>query len=336
MVTTLDALGDASPFDGFVEADFDAFQRKKWGSRVYTMERREARRKAVALARAAQVDLAPEALEHLSLGASDDAPSMANQRKVEAVWAFLTRPEAERARLGSRVGRTNLSDREALFDIATEHQHASLLFRVDEQGFQLEWHLSPRAGVDRMNAARKLAYTEDRAELLRLLSELPEAEVGFVGELRSAAEIEETEVEVWAERLQGSSQPLVVRRGWTRGEDRLLDPSFVDEVRAIASGLLAVHRHLAWAQDNDFAKVGVEKAVEKVEKKLERRGAKKSGGSAGPSETELSPGARVTILSGLFAGRSGYLAEPDGKGNVKVMVGPVSVSVPTSDVKPLS
>ena len=38
-------------------------------------------------------------------------------------------------------------------------------------------------------------------------------------------------------------------------------------------------------------------------------------------------------MSGLFAGRSGYLAELDAKGRAKVMVGPVSVSVDAKDLK---
>ncbi|MEL6186607.1 MAG: hypothetical protein AAFU79_18465, partial [Myxococcota bacterium] len=88
--------------------------------------------------------------------------------------------------------------------------------------------------------------------------------------------------------------------------------------------------HLAWAPDNDFAKVAVEKTVKKAEKKLKKGGS----GSSDSKVPSLEPGSRVTILSGLFAGRGGYLAEIDGKGQAKVMVGPVSVTVPATDVKP--
>ncbi|MBI2375744.1 MAG: hypothetical protein HYV07_17240 [Deltaproteobacteria bacterium] len=43
-------------------------------------------------------------------------------------------------------------------------------------------------------------------------------------------------------------------------------------------------------------------------------------------------GERVTILTGLFNGRVGQLAELDGKGRAKVMVGPISVTVEAKDL----
>lgn len=323
MLNRLDALGEASPFEGFDEADFDAFLPKKQGSRVYTMERRATRAKTVALARDALARSGAGA--EFELGASDDAPSMANQRKVEAIWAYLTRPDGQRSAIASKLGRTDLSDRAALFDTLVEHQHLSLLFRVDLDGFATELHLSPRAGVDRTNVLRKLAYAEDRAALLELLQGLEGAQAGFEGALLPAADVDEAKVESWAAEMEASSTPFVVRQVWSREDGKLQAPEFGDAVGVLAEGLIALYRHLAWSTDNDFAKIGVEKAVAKAEKKIE----KAKGGAV-----ELAPGARVTILSGLFAGRSGYLAEPDGKGNVKVMVGPVSVSVPTGDIKP--
>lgn len=322
MLNRLDALGDATPFDGFVEADFDAFIPKKHASRVYTMERRATRAKAVAIARTALERIGGD----LELGASDDAPTMANNRKVHAVWAYLTRPPTQRNAIASKLGRTDLSDRAALFDILVEHQHASLLFSVDVEAFSIELHLSPRAGVDRTNAARKLAYAEDRARLIEQLSAMEGAFVGLDDDLHSASEVDDAVVEGWAEAIPQSPRPFMLRRSWHRSEARLLETSFEDEAVEVAAAFAEVLRHLAWSADNDFAKIGVEKAVAKAEKKLEKSG--KTAAEPGPK-----PGARVTILSGMFAGRSGYLAEPDGKGNVKVMVGPVSVSVPAEDVK---
>ena len=171
MAIKLDALGEAGPFNGFFAEDFDAFEKKKWASRVYTMERRAVLQKLLGLARAAREPL-PD-LESYDLGTSDDAPSMVNGRKVSAGWAYITRAPEARKTLASRVAKTNLSDAASLFDIAVEHEHASLLLAVDLNQFGIELHISPKAAVDRTNAERKLGYREDREALTQLLSEIP-------------------------------------------------------------------------------------------------------------------------------------------------------------------
>lgn len=330
MTLILDALGETGPFDGFDEADFDAFERKKWGSRVYTMARRAGLQKLVALLRGIIDERADKVGDH-ELGASDDAPSIANNRKVEAVWAYLTRPGSLRSALSSRLSKTDLADSASLFDIAVEHQHASLILRLDQAGVSAEVHFSPKATVDRMNAERKLSYQDDQKALLALIAELPpEVNVGFEDGLSPAPEATEATLESWADRWNGGGPAFVVRRNWDRHDARLSEPGFVDEAIATFDGLWDIYLLMAWSRDNDFAKVGVTETLAKVEKRLNKTGA---AVSEAKSEVALAPGTRVTILSGLFAGRAGYLAEVDGKGKVKVMVGPVSVSVPIGDVK---
>lgn len=323
MTILLDALGETGPFEGFVEADFAAFERKKWGSRVYTMERRAARQKLVALARAA-VASRDGGLRNLEVGASDDAPSVANGRKVDAVWAYLTREKALRDALASRLSRTDLADTSALFDIVIEHQHASLLFRLDHDTVRIELHLSPRARVDRSNAATKLGYREDRDALVELSQALPSgARIGFEDDLKAGEALDEPTVAGFAESFGSSTEPFVVRVEWSSEEAQRAAAGFVEQAAEAASALGPILGHLAWSRDNDFAKVGVSEALTKAEKKLKK---------ASPGQG-LAPGTRVTILSGLFAGRTGYFSEVDAKGNAKVMVGPVSVSVPAADIK---
>ena len=77
---------------------------------------------------------------------------------------------------------------------------------------------------------------------------------------------------------------------------------------------------LAWSRDNDFVKVRV--AMEK-----------QASGEREKLTQTFEAGARVTILSGLFAGRAGYVTEIDAKGRAKVMVGPVSFSVDVKDLR---
>lgn len=323
----LDALGEAGPFPGFEPADFAAFERKKQGSRVYTMERRAVLQKLVTLARGFRSRRELE--ETLDLGVSDDAPSIANHRKVGAVWAYLTRPEPQRRALGSRVGKLDLADTSAFFDIAVEHQHASLLLSIDDAGFEVALLISGRASVDRTNASRKLAYAEDRAALVEKCRSLPEGCEVVMGDTRIASgQVDESTVEGWSTALAETSNSFSITRSWNKEDSSLRDPSFEDALTPVLDGLFDIYQAEAWSTENDFAKVSVEKAVEKAQKKLDKKVA-----SGSPGEPVLAPGVRVTILSGLFAGRGGYVAETDAKGQVKVMVGPVSVTVAAADLR---
>ena len=272
-------------------------------------------------------EIVPE-LPSYDFGTSDDAPSMVNNRQVRAVWLYITRPSDARTVLASRLSKMDLANTTALFDIAIEHQHACVLLALDLHRFLIEFHISPRAAVDRMNAENKLSYQEDRTALAEMLAALPEwAEAGFEGELFEANSVDSSTIEDWASRWSDEA-PFVVRLPWDRADEALETPDFIAEVQERFAEIWPIFQLLAWSRDNDFAKVGVEATVEKVEKKMRKTSVQKKA-------SELALGARVTILSGLFAGRAGYLAESDGKGQVKVMVGPVSVSVAINDIKPM-
>src|SRR5438045_2296174 len=121
----LGAIGSGGAFQGFAPADFNAYEPKKWGANGYTLERRRAKDKLLSLARAVEGELKEE-LGGLELGASDEAPTVSNGRKVEAQWAFFTRGADDRASLRTLLLRTDLQGGAGLFDIAVQHQHACL------------------------------------------------------------------------------------------------------------------------------------------------------------------------------------------------------------------
>src|SRR4051812_8718650 len=89
------AIGSGGAFAGFVDGDFNAYEQKKQSSNAFTLERRKAKDKLLALVRAVTEELGDQ-LKGLELGASDEAPTVANARKVEAQWAFFTRSAEER------------------------------------------------------------------------------------------------------------------------------------------------------------------------------------------------------------------------------------------------
>jgi transcription antitermination factor NusG len=48
---------------------------------------------------------------------------------------------------------------------------------------------------------------------------------------------------------------------------------------------------------------------------------------------EVSPGVRVRVTSGAFAGKTGVVAEPDGKGGVMVVLGQLTVRVTVEELE---
>lgn len=315
----LGAIGSGGAFQGFSDADFNAYEAKKHSSNVFTLERRKAKDKLLSLTRAVQEELADE-LKGLELGASDEAPSMANGRKVEAQWVFFTRNGDERTSLRKQLQKTDLQGGAGLFDIAIQHQHACLIMRLDQRGLAIGVELASKARVDRENFSEKLKQNWAREKFIELARGLPNgAEVRFGATRADATSISANELEAWLAPLREDSSAWVAEAMLPQAEEVLRSAAVIGTVTEHVEAFLPLYRFLAWARDNEHrgAKQEAQKQIAEEKKR--------------PALFE--PGDRVTILSGLFAGRSGYLAELDSKGRAKVMVGPVSVTVDAKDIK---
>ena len=317
----LGAFGSGGRFTGFLPADFDAYEKKKWSSNAYTLARRGAKDRVLALARAIQEELAEE-LADLELGASDEAPSVANGRKVTAQWAFFTRDAAARAALEPLLNRTDLSAGAALFDISVQHQHACVTLKLDHDGLAVNVEIAGRATVDRDNLKAKLTSEEGAQGLLELAQELPGGTaLGFEGALVSGLDLDASHIAGFIERL-GTDDTFLVEALIPRDEEVLRTEAFIGTAVEYVAELLPALHFLMWSQGNDFAKLGLALTKEKKKAKAKEQA----------PLPDIQPGARVMILAGLFAGRPGYLAEIT-KGKAKVMVGPVSVTVDAKDIK---
>lgn len=303
----------------FVASDFDAYEERKWSSNKFTLERRRVKDKLVSLMKRLQERIGEE-LAGLEMLASDEAPAMSNARKVDSQLVFFLRPPQERQAIRTLVHTTNLQGGSEATDIALHHEHASLLLRFDQSGLTVGFELAARAKVDRDNAVEKLKQSWARERLLELVQALPAGtQVGFDEALREAAGVTAAEVEEWAAQLPKKPSALraqhFIARGSLETADADLDALVTHDVRAF----LPLYRFLAWSRDNEHKQV--KEAIKKV------------SGDRQKKEAQFQAGDRVTILSGLFAGRGGYLAEIDAKGRAKVMVGPVSVTVEVKDLK---
>lgn len=315
----LGAFGSGGAFTGFETADFDAYLEKKWTSNAYTLERRRAKDRLLALSRAIEQEL-EEDIADLEMGASDEAPSVANGRKVKAQWAYFTRGANARQALQPLLNRTNLSAGAALFDISVQHQHACIALKLDQDGLAVSVELADKAAVDRDNLKAKLQTEEGLAELLELSRSLPGGcAMGFEGDLVTCLDVEESHAQGW---LQGfdSDKTFLIEALIPKEEEVLASDAFIGTAAEYVAELLPAFDFVAWSPQNDFAKLQLTLSKEKKKAKEKK------------VDPELEAGARVTILAGLFAGRPGYLAEIE-KGKAKVMVGPVSVTVDIKDVK---
>lgn len=306
-------------FTGFDAADFDAFLPKKQGSNAYTLERRRAKDKLLAVARAL-ADRDPKAVDGLDLETTEDAPSVQNGRKVRALSAYYVRPAAVRSGLKELLA-TNLGAGAGLFEIAVHQQHAHLELRIDVDALTVGVRVPPGARVDRENISEKLALDWAREELAELLAVLPgDARAGIEGDLMAPTEISVETFGAWARGDATTGPSLIVEQIIPRSEPALSEPGWLDAGVETLAQFAPVLRYLAWSRANDHTRV-----QEAVAKKVEATKKEAAGFEAGT---------RVTILSGLFAGRAGYVQELDHKGKVKVMVGPVTITVDRDDLKP--
>lgn len=316
----LGALGSGGTFSGFGPEAFSAYEKKKWSSNAYTLERRRAKDAILALARAVEASL-PDVLCNLEMGASDEAPSVANGRKVTAQWVFFTRPGADRACIEPLLEKTDLHAGASLFDISVQHRHACIVLRLDAEGLAIGLEIAGKAKVDRKNAVEKLSQAWAVAKLVELCRALPaDATVAVGGERVVASLLLAEQVEQWRKELAEGDGALIAEVVLPRGDDIHRSTDLIASVARNVSAFMPVFQFLAWSRENDCVKVRVamEKQVSGEREKIAHA---------------FEAGARVTISSGLFAGRAGYVTEIDGKGKAKVMVGAVSFSVDVKDLR---
>lgn len=323
-IGSLSAFASIHGFEGFADADFDAYAPKKWRSNAYTLGRREAKNKLLALMGPIEARIKAE-LGDLELSASDEAPSVANGRSVSRQSVFLVRPAAVRQGLKAILNTTNLGTAAGLFDIAIEQQHLTLFCQITHDSVDVGLLLPPKASVDRKNLAEKLTYEGESDTLLGLFAALPEGARWIEGEAQLPLEsLTEVDLDARAKALVEGSQSLAIQLSFPRSDPELQSAAFEAKVESLILGFLPIFRFIAWSQENDFAHVKF--TVQQAKKDR----AKQKQAEAAVKAPEV--GARVTLLSGLFAGREGYLTEID-RNKAKVMIGPVALSVELSDLK---
>lgn len=311
-------------FSGLGAADFDAFEERKWASNRFNLERMRVREKLHVLG--AQLLTAElRASLGVELCASQDHPSVFNNRRVDSQWAYFARSAAERKRLATIIDREHPLHRR-IEDPAEHHLHAVLAVRVYLEGADVLFGIHRNAWVDARNLAARLEEPYEATVFAERLQDLPESVRFHVGDTDvSAREIGVDAVRTTLKRFtpEAADDWFVFRLVYPREADILGQPGFAREAASGLRQLAALYDFGAWRPDNDH--VGLHQRI-RTEKKVAKA-------QSGVQASAIGAGDHVRITTGLFAGREGYVLELDGKGGAKVQVGAVPIKVRVAELQ---
>ncbi len=246
-------------FEGFEDADFDAFRPEKWLSNRFNRERMVVRHKLMALG-AASRRRDGERLAGLDAETSDDRPSHRNQRSVDHMLLYLLRRARERRTVEPVIHRQRPM---ALMvaDPALHHQHAHLAVRVDLAGVDVALQVFGHAHVDVANLKAVVADEERGAALLATLQGLGEGWDLFAEPGDRIWPVAELDLDALRTSLTVLAEPFGVwgvRRKIPRTEaEALSEAGFADQAGAWLEALLAAYQAVAWSPDNDRIGLGV-------------------------------------------------------------------------------
>lgn len=258
----------STSFTGFLAADFDAYTVEKWSSNMWNRQRLEVKQRAMVLGKEVAETLAAAGAA-LSLGASDEHPSLWNKKKVDCQWVFLWRNEDERKVLEAVVDR----DRKlatTLLDPTPFHRHAFLTFRMDTEGLEIALQIHRSAWVDATNLRRKLQTTAGAAEMARLLAVLPDGYRVGVGDESQPSSLATPDLLGTLLARHQEGEWFFVSRRVPRDEAIAAGTSLAAIVITDFEWLWPLYRFLAWSRDNDFVSIDEALAAEAAERQVAR------------------------------------------------------------------
>jgi len=242
----------AGSFERLRVSDFDAYLPEKWTSNVYTRERLEAKQCLLNLGRALVPVLEELGIE-VQIYASDEHPSLWNQKKVDAQWVFFWRTEAQRKVLEAQVDleRTLAA---TLADPTPMTRHAFLCLRLDRDTLRVGLQIHHDAWVDCVNLKNKLSDPGSRREVGDLVARLPEPIViGLSGRAATpAAELAADLVAEHVESLERTADAVMfIGLDVSRADAVAMGSDLVGYLVPRMAALAELYRFGAWSERND-------------------------------------------------------------------------------------
>lgn len=158
---------DPKPHDGpilFEEGDFHALSESLCRDPQFNDRRLTARRKLLALGKAALPALAEAGLK-LECRTSLHNPNQFNANRVRRLWAYLMRAKSDKKALKSILGR------DLAKDLDSAYKNAYLCVAIEAEALEVSMRIHPDAWYDGQNLKKRVA-AEGQGELLTLLNDL--------------------------------------------------------------------------------------------------------------------------------------------------------------------
>lgn len=234
----------------FEEWDFEALAPPRGRSAEYNEHRLRTRRRLGTIAKAFVARAAKEAELALDSRTSIHNPHAFNGHKVERLWAYITRPKSEKARLKKVLGAEIAKDldqayRNAYFCVALEHDALEVSLRIH-----------PDAWFDGQNLLKR-TKREGSRELLGLLNALDGHRLRLAdwrGEWRCGSLTPES-LDEFLRFYTPGEHLFAVEQRWPAGAGvraaalgEGVPASLVDEL----SHFVPLYRWLAWSETSDF------------------------------------------------------------------------------------
>jgi len=297
-------------FEGFDERAYSAFEERKWSSNMFNMERLAVREQMKALGSLIHQGLSGD--YGFFWDVTPHTPSVFNAKSVSELVLFFTRNQDEqRAIVPLLDSRISLPDQ--ISDAGEHHRHATLGFRIDQQGCEVGLMLHSTAWLDVMNLLNRCRVPFERATFVERVRTLPAA-VFFRFSSKEeipASEFNGGHVDRLEEEVLNEEFLIFLGVRFDADDGEPKSGGFSGTCLEVLGALLPIWEYVAWKPASDFLEVAEES------KRL------RSAGESGTAD--LAVGHKVRVSSGVFAGRDGIIQDMDHKGFVRVLVGKVSV-----------
>jgi hypothetical protein len=336
----------SGPFTGFEAKDFDAFEPRKWSNHRFNLERMRVRDKLGALKR-----LTDEAYERAGVPMLSeltlDHPHILNNNRVDAIWLFFSRAEAQRKELARFIEReTSLA--ELVSDPNPQNQHLLMGLRVYDEGIEVLMRLHRHAALDVRNWCEKLGDAWEADNFKALAAQVPERFCLRLGDdERPVSELVTMGGKGLRAFFDEGGASLRIRTLLPRDDEIVGQAELSDALLEALNALLPIYRYAAWTPENDF--ISIKKLLKKERRaapqpapapaKAQRPAATSPATPTRPGrarpERPLAKGAKVRITAGLFSGKEGSVVEVDARGRVKLLLGKMAVTLTPRELKVL-
>ncbi len=311
-----------SNFPGFNEDDFKAFEPKKHSSNRYNLERMKVREKLDFLGKSIAGGIL-QAIKKGKWGTTEHVPSLFNQRKVDELSLYFTRPDDEQRLIAPYVD-SRVSLPAQIKDAGEHMRNLNLFVRIYEDGVDVGLRCHSTAYVDVMNLLAGAKEQPD--ELFGLLRKLGEDFMADIGQTEhiQARNLSVENMGQLDERVMDEPFMIRIYKRFSKEEVESHKEQFKTVAYKYLSYLTDLYVFWLWTRDNDRLSIAKEITKAKPVKKEEKV----------TQPPVIEEGMIVRIVSGLFKGKKGRVLEiEDRKGMVKLAVGKLTVRVSSENLK---